>query len=241
HMAGAFTGATKDKPGHFALAEGGTIFLDEIGETSAAFQVRMLRVIQEREIERVGGSKLIPIDVRIVATTNRDLKKEVENKTFREDLYYRLNVVPIHLPAIAERREDVPLLVDYFVKKYATENASPVISVSEKAMRMLSQRDWPGNVREIENAVERAVVMSGRSTEVLELDHFFFQGQIAQQAVPGQSQKATTLREAEKNLILLTLKENNNNRTKTADILEISVRTLRNKLNEYRDEGIIVD
>jgi len=241
HEKGAFTGAYKLTKGRFELADSGTILLDEVSEISLGLQAKLLRVIQEREIERVGGSKLIPIDVRIVATTNRDLKKEVENKTFREDLYYRLNVVPIHLPAIAERREDVPLLVDYFVKKYATENASPVISVSEKAMCMLSQRDWPGNVREIENAVERAVVMSGRSTEVLELDHFFFQGQIAQQAVPGQSQKATTLREAEKNLILLTLKENNNNRTKTADILEISVRTLRNKLNEYRDEGIIVD
>lgn len=241
HEKGAFTGAYKLTKGRFELADNGTILLDEVSEISMGLQAKLLRVIQEREIERVGGAKPISVDVRIIATTNRDLKKQVENRAFREDLYYRLNVVPIYLPPIRERREDVPLLVDYFVKKYAKENASPVKSVSEKAMRMLSQRDWPGNVREIENAVERAVVMSGRSTEILEPDHFFFQEQISKPGIPDQPQKEMTLREAEKNLILRTLKANDNNRTKTAEILEISVRTLRNKLNEYRDEGLVID
>lgn len=161
HEKGAFTGAYKTTKGRFEMANGGTLLLDEVSEISLGLQAKLLRVLQEREIERVGGGKPISVDVRIIATTNRDLQKEVEESRFREDLYYRLNVVPIHLPTIVERREDIPLLIQHFVKRYSEENGLKVKNVSEKAMIHFSQRDWPGNVREIENCVERAVVMCG--------------------------------------------------------------------------------
>lgn len=237
HEKGAFTGAIKTNKGRFELAHTGTILLDEVSEISLGLQAKLLRVIQEREIERVGGAKPIPVDVRIIATTNRDLKKEVEEKRFREDLFYRLNVVPIYMPAISERREDIPLLIQHFMKLYSKENGRNIKGISEQAIRMLSQREWKGNVREIENCVERAVVMSGLDIEELEAEHFMPHDQISSgETVPVVSGEQT-LREVEKNLILKTLKENGGNRTKTAEILGISVRTLRNKLNEYRQEG----
>lgn len=240
HEKGAFTGAIKLTKGRFELADGGTILLDEVSEISLAMQAKLLRVIQEREIERVGGAKPIPVDVRIIATTNRNLKEEVDAGNFRADLYYRLNVVPIYLPPLNERREDIPLLIKFFVEKFSIENRAKIKSVSDETMRMLAERDWPGNVREIENSVERAVVMSGPETKVLESKHFFFQDD-SQTHIPIRTAEGPlTLREMEKNLILRTLSENADNRTKTADILGISVRTLRNKLNEYRDEGINV-
>ncbi|MBN1896055.1 sigma-54-dependent Fis family transcriptional regulator [bacterium] len=234
HEKGAFTGAIKMTKGRFELADGGTILLDEISEISPGLQAKLLRVIQEREIERVGGGKPIPVDVRIISTTNRDLKKAIEEGKFREDLFYRLNVVPIYLPPLSERRDDVPLLVRHFVKHYSKDNSMPVKSVSEEAMRMLVQRRWQGNVREIENCIERAVVMSGPKTETLDTAHFFFEEQIGSVDVPHMEKKPVTLFDAEKSLIMKTLRENAENRTKTAEILGISVRTLRNKLNEYK-------
>jgi len=241
HEKGAFTGAYKLTKGRFELANGGTLLLDEVSEISPGLQAKLLRVIQEREIERVGGGKPISVDVRIVATTNRDLQKEVEEGRFREDLFYRLNVVPIHMPNISERKEDIPLLVQHFVKKYSLENGLNTKTVSEKAMLLLSQRDWPGNVREIENCVERAVVMCAPDVESLEPHHFSMQDSLTAGTEKFEiSTGDKTLREVEKNLILSTLREQENNRTKTADILGISVRTLRNKLNEYRKEGIDV-
>jgi len=238
HEKGAFTGAYKTTKGRFELADGGTLLLDEVSEISPGLQAKLLRVIQEREIERVGGGKLISVDVRIIATTNRDLKSEVENGNFREDLYYRLNVVPIYLPSIRERQEDIPLLVQFFLKKYADENKRPVKQISSKAMRMLSTRDWHGNVREIENTIERAIVMTGMDVTVLDVEHFMFQGTIQKERTLTMSDSPVTLREAEKSLIIKALNDNDQNRTKAADQLGISVRTLRNKLNEYRKEGL---
>ena len=242
HEKGAFTGAIKTTKGRFELAHGGTLLLDEISEISPGLQAKLLRVLQEREIERVGSGQTIPVDVRVIATTNRNLEEEVKNGNFREDLYYRLNVVPIHLPPISERREDIPLLVKHFVKKYAAENELPVKGVSEKAIKILMQREWPGNVREIENCIERTVVMCEPGTEVLDVKHFSVLDNVLSkaEAKTHMEDSGLTLREMEKNIILKTLRENDNNRTKTAELLGISVRTLRNKLNEYRNEGVAV-
>jgi len=240
HEKGAFTGAYRMTKGRFELADGGTLLLDEVSEISLGLQAKLLRVLQEREIERVGGAKLIPVNVRIIATTNRDLHQEIKEGRFREDLYYRLNVVPIHLPAIHERRDDIPLLIQHFVKKYVEENGKVSKRVSEKAIRMLSQRDWPGNVREIENCIERAVVMSSPDIKELGITNFYLKNTIHTDEQFQGTPDNITLREAEKSLILKTLQIQNNNRTRTADLLDISVRTLRNKLNEYRKEGITV-
>lgn len=240
HEKGAFTGAYRTNKGRFEMADGGTLLLDEVSEIDLGLQAKLLRVLQEREIERVGGGKPISVDVRIIATTNRELQREVEAGKFREDLYYRLNVVPIHLPRISDRREDIPLLVQHFVRRYSEENGIPLKGISEKAMKMLRTRDWPGNVREIENCLERAVVMCGPDTDVLDVQHFFLEDQIPPE-MPFQSPISNmTLRDVEKSLIIKTLQEQDENRTKTAELLGISVRTLRNKLNEYRKEGVNV-
>lgn len=242
HEKGAFTGAIKTTKGRFELAHGGTILLDEISEISPGLQAKMLRVLQEREIERVGSGQPIDVDVRVIATTNRNLEEEVKNGNFREDLYYRLNVVPMHLPPISERREDIPLLINFFVKKYAAENELEIEGVTEKAAKTLMQREWPGNVREIENCIERTVVMCEPGTKMLDVKHFSILESVLPpaEAKPRGFAANMTLREAEKDLILSTLQENENNRTKTAELLGISVRTLRNKLNEYRSEGVVV-
>jgi two-component system response regulator FlrC len=203
-------------------------------------QAKLLRVLQEREIERVGAGKLFPVDVRIIATTNRDLELEVREGRFREDLFYRLNVVPIHMPAISERKDDVALLINHFIKKFNDENGRQIKGATEEAMIALTQREWPGNVREIENCVERAVVMCKLETELLETHHFHIQSRLRPVETASMPDGEMTLREVEKQLILRTLRENENNRTKTSEILGISVRTLRNKLNEYRQEGIHV-
>lgn len=241
HEKGAFTGAIKTSKGRFEMADGGTLLLDEISEISLGLQAKLLRVLQEREIERVGGGKPLAVDVRIIATTNRDLEREVAEGRFRGDLFYRLNVVPIHMPKIAERKDDIPLLIRHFVGYFCNDNGFPAKEVAEKAMRLLAQKEWPGNVREIENSVERAVVMSGPDVRVLEAHHFFLQDKpVQEEMIIHSTDSQVTLREVEKSLILKTLKDNEDNRTKTADLLGISVRTLRNKLNEYRQEGVAV-
>jgi Nif-specific regulatory protein len=157
---GAFTDARSQKKGRFELAQGGTIFLDEIGELSASTQIKLLRVLQEREIERLGGVRPVPVDVRILAATNVNLRSAVRARTFREDLYYRLNVVPIHVPPLRERREDIPALVEHFVRKIARECNRDVRGVSAGALEVLTRYDWPGNVRELENVLHRAVVLA---------------------------------------------------------------------------------
>jgi DNA-binding NtrC family response regulator len=171
YVKGAFTGADNDKPGRFELAGGGTLFLDEIGDVPPATQVKLLRVLQEREIERLGSVKTTPIDVRLVTATNRDLGEAVEDGSFRLDLLYRLQVVEIHLPPLRERKEDVMALAEHFLAKYSTENGRNLRRVSDTALEALLAYAWPGNVRELENTMERAVVLAGREDEVLTPDH----------------------------------------------------------------------
>ncbi|GBC94674.1 Transcriptional regulatory protein ZraR [bacterium HR16] len=170
HERNAFTGATSQKPGRFELAHKGTLFLDEVAEITPAIQVKLLRVLQEHEFERLGGTKTIKVDVRLVAATNKDLEKMVQEKTFRDDLYYRLHVIEIYLPPLRERREDIPLLVEHFLKQYNRENGKRLKSVAPEAMDILMKYRWPGNVRELENAIERAVVLADTDAEYLTPD-----------------------------------------------------------------------
>jgi len=236
HEKGSFTGAHRRKIGRFELANEGTLLLDEISEMNADLQAKLLRVLQEREFERVGGSTPIGVDTRIVSTTNRDLREAVESGAFREDLFFRLNVVPINLPPLRARKEDIPLLVDHFLLKYAGENGRCVKRVSQDAMSMLVEHSWPGNVRELENCMERAVVLS--DNEVLREEHFSFG------PVPARADRdgglaiphGSTVGEAARILIEDTLARCNDNRTHAAKSLGISVRTLRNKLSEYAAE-----
>jgi len=167
HEKGAFTGATQRRIGKFELADGGTIFLDEIGEMSPATQVKVLRVLQEREFERVGGNELIKVDVRVISATNKDIEEAVRKGEFREDLYYRLAVFPIKIPPLRERKEDIPLLAEYFLKKYAEREGKEVTSISAEAMELMMAYHWPGNVRELENAIERAVILANTSEIVV--------------------------------------------------------------------------
>jgi transcriptional regulator with GAF, ATPase, and Fis domain len=160
HVKGAFTGAVRDHKGRFELADGGTIFLDEIGEMSPRLQVKLLRILQEREFEPVGSMRTVSVNVRVVAATSKDLKEEIGHGRFRKDLYYRLNVVPIPLPPLPERREDIPLLVDHFLEKYNRENDKKVTKMSKEVLDLLLEYPWPGNVRELENCIERAIVMN---------------------------------------------------------------------------------
>ncbi|NTU42072.1 MAG: sigma-54-dependent Fis family transcriptional regulator [Nitrospirales bacterium] len=221
---GAFTGATEKKPGKFELAGGGTILLDEIGEMPMPLQAKLLRVLQEKEVDRIGGRQPIPIDVRVIATTNRDLYKEALEGRFREDLYYRLSVFPIHVPPLRERQEDIPILASHFLKKYASRQIG---GVSAAALEMLRTRQWRGNIRELENTMQRAALLCRE--EMVEPQHFMFSDEPGPQ--PLQSQGG--IREMEKELIMKTLKEMNGNKTKAAKALGVSVRTIRNKLNEY--------
>jgi len=160
HVKGSFTGALRDRKGRFEIADGGTLFLDEIGEMSPRLQVKLLRVLQEREFEPVGSARTVSVDVRIVTATSKDLREEIRHGSFREDLYYRLNVIPIHLPPLRERREDIPLLVNHFLEKYNRENEKKVTKISRDVLDLLLDYSWSGNVRELENCIERAVVMS---------------------------------------------------------------------------------
>jgi Response regulator containing CheY-like receiver, AAA-type ATPase, and DNA-binding domains len=232
HEKGAFTGALNRKLGKFELASGGTLLLDEIGEMSFNVQAKLLRVLQEREINKVGGDDPVEIDIRIVATTNRDLDSEVKDGKFREDLFYRLNVFRIHLPPLRERKEDMDQLVEHLIKKYNEQNGFGVEGVEAGCIPLLKSFDWPGNVRELENFIERAVVLT-RSGKIKK-EMFVLPGRSGTisknkfEFSPG-----ITIGKAEKELILRTLDHCNQNRTKAAQLLGISIRTLRNKLNEY--------
>jgi transcriptional regulator with GAF, ATPase, and Fis domain len=240
HEKGAFTGAIRRTKGRFELADGGTLLLDEISEISASLQAKLLRVLQEKEFEKVGNPETVSVDVRVIATTNRDLREEIAAGRFREDLYYRLNVVPIHLPPLCERKEDIPLLVEHFVEKYAQQNSKQIEGVDPEAMEKLLAYSWPGNVRELENVLERAVVIS-RDNILTARDLFVGDEFGANRQSVTQVPTDMTLREMEREMILKALQENNNNRTWAARQLGISVRTLRNKLREYREEGFLVD
>jgi transcriptional regulator with PAS, ATPase and Fis domain len=236
HERGAFTGAIRTRKGRFEAANTGTLLLDEVSEMSPGLQAKLLRVLQEREFERVGDTKSIKVDVRIIATTNKDIKEEIKKGKFREDLYYRINVIPIHVPPLRERKKDIPLLVEHFINKYNKEHNRDIKGISSEAESLLMRLDWSGNVRELENRVERAIIVSNES--VLQIKHFLFEDDGFDSLSEFHSDDTQmTLRELEKQQILKTLKNNDLNRTKTAEILGISVRTLRNKLNEYKEKG----
>lgn len=229
---GAFTNALRTKPGRFELADGGTIFLDEISETSPDFQVKLLRVLQQQTFERVGGIETLHVDVRVIAATNRDLKQLVTAGQFREDLFYRLNVVQIPLPPLRERREDIPLLIDVFFKEFTQANGRDGVRLSPKAMSMMQDYSWPGNVRQLRNVIEGLVVMStGKELGPRDLPQ-----EIRQE---GPSTGGLTLRpgislaDAERELIKATLAEQHDNRLQTAKILGISRKTLYRKMEDY--------
>lgn len=224
---GAFTGASERKLGKFELANSGTILLDEIGEMPLNLQAKFLRVLQEREVDRVGGKEPVSVDVRVIATTNRDLYKETLEGRFREDLYYRLSVFPIHLPPLRERVEDIVLLAEHFLKKYAMSSGKSVKGMGKDAVDMLKNRQWRGNIRELENAVQRAILLC-KGEMITREDFMIDRGmQSSVQASNG------AIREMERELILKTLKESGGNKTIAAKMLGVSARTIRNKLNEY--------
>ncbi len=264
HRKGAFTGATHDHRGKFEQANGGTILLDEISEMPQPLQAKLLRVLQEYVIDRVGGTESTPIDVRVIATTNRDLLSCVEKGEFREDLYFRLNVIPLALPPLRERKSDLRLLADYFVNKHAEINHCEVPQVHDEVYKLLQSYNWRGNVRELENVMERALLLcDGKmiiTANLLMTPKALSQNQTSAGVAPAASSRAAepgsegeensetlvlrlgvTMETAERQLILKTLAHTQGNRTKTAEVLGISIRTLRNKLNEYKAKGLEIE
>jgi DNA-binding NtrC family response regulator len=238
HEKGAFTGAVAKKDGKFELAHKGTLLLDEVTEMTPPLQAKLLRVLQEHEIDKVGGREPIPIDVRVIATTNRDPKQLIEDGTFREDLYYRLNVIPIKLPPLRERMEDLPVLAEHFMKKHSKENGKNISSIAPETLTLLNKYQWRGNVRELENIIERAVLICQGDT--IEPANLFMEDSHAAEATGKENSLGSfrgTIYEMERELIFKTLEETNNNKTRAADILGISIRTLRNKLNEYKEKS----
>ncbi|NOX97637.1 MAG: sigma-54-dependent Fis family transcriptional regulator [Nitrospirae bacterium] len=232
HEKGAFTGALARKTGRFEEAEGGTLFLDEVGGMSPKMQMDLLRVVEERRLRRVGGSEMIEVDARLIAATNTDLKKAVENGSFRKDLYYRLNVIPILLPPLRERKEDIPTLAKVFLAEFNKENNKDVKIISPQAMEAMVNYHWPGNIRELKNVMERAIILAPGDNILSEYLPSEIQEKIGQ---PGRVSLAlgTTLKEAEKKLIEQTLKEITSHREEAARLLGISVRSLHYKMKEY--------
>lgn len=241
HEKGAFTGAVTQKPGKFELAHGGTIFLDEIGELTHQAQTKLLRVLQEREFERVGGISSIKVDIRILAATNKDLQKLVEEGKFREDLFYRLNVVNIKLPPLKERKEDITPLADYFINRFAQKHGKKITSISKEALKLMLTYSWPGNVRELKNTCEQAVVMA-RGAVILPDDLGIYDGSL-QPFQNSDIELNLTLRlkrplkdilaEVEKQIIIKTLRDHNWNRQDSANTLGLNRRSLYAKMKEY--------
>ena len=227
HEKGSFTGAYAQKKGKFEFADGGTLFLDEIGEMSANIQVHLLRVLEEKEFTRVGGNEPIRVDVRVISATNKDLRKAIEKQEFREDLYYRLNVVNIELPPLRERKEDIPLLAEHFLRKFAVENRKEVTEFSPEVIESLLAYDWPGNIRELENAIERAIILS-RDSSITTTDLPQENVSLISSASIGKN-----LKEVEKTHILNVLRETGENYSEAARILGVSRMTLYNKAKEY--------
>jgi DNA-binding NtrC family response regulator len=242
HERGAFTGALNKREGRFELAHGGTILLDEISEISPSVQAKLLRVLQERELERVGGNRTIKVDVRVIATTNRDLEHSVEKKEFRQDLFFRLNVVPVRVPPLRERAEDVPVLAEEFMRRFSRKHGVHVKGFTDESLALLKAHRWPGNVRELQNIVERAVIMCGESG-MLEPEHLGLTAPAASSSAsvvvnssidpPTETHGFPTLEELEKHHIFAALDRCKGNRTHAAKMLNVSIRTLRNKLHEY--------
>ena len=247
HEKGAFTGALNKREGRFELAHGGTILLDEISEISPSLQAKLLRVLQEREFERVGGNRTIKVDVRVIATTNRNLEQSIERKEFRQDLYFRLNVVPILVAPLRERREDVILLKKEFMRRFSRRHGITVKGITDEARQILINYSWPGNVRELQNVIERAVILCG-TNGMLEMGNLGLSVLKAVSGITSASAKdlkdlemaspaggVRTLAEIERRHILSTLQHCQGNRTHAARLLEVSIRTLRNKLQEYKE------
>ncbi len=239
HEKGAFTGAATMKKGRFELAHKGTLFLDEIGEIPASIQVKLLRVLQEKTFERVGGTETIKVDFRLIAATNKNLEKEVDNGRFREDLYYRLNVVKAVLPPLRERQEDIPLLVNHFIKKYSRENDTeyPLKGVTKEAARLIFDYPWPGNIRELENMVERAVILSGGEyITPADLPVKLRQGMTSNpplEGIPENAGLSETLAAVEKKMIKKALEVTGNVQTEAAKILRIGKSGLNKKIKKY--------
>ncbi len=240
HEKGSFTGAVARKRGRFELANSGTIFLDEIGEINQQVQIKILRVLQEKKFERVGGEETLEVDVRVVTATNRDLEKEIAEGRFREDLYYRLNVVRIHVPPLRERKDDLPLMIAAFIKEFAEENGKTIEGIDSKARSVLYAYDWPGNVRQLRNCLESAVVMT--SGTVITLDDLPPSIRAGTDASSIRIPVGVTMAEAEKEVILQTLSAQNGNKSKTAEVLGIGRKTLHRKLDEYgMDKNVVGD
>jgi DNA-binding NtrC family response regulator len=269
HEKGSFTGATERREGRFELANGGTILLDEISEIPIRLQAKLLRVLQEREFERVGGTHTMKVDVRVLATTNRNLKKAVEVGEFREDLFYRLNVFPLQVPPLRERREDIPMLADHFLRRFERRHGLKIPGFSKTALDRIQNHDWPGNVRELQNTIERAVILTENGTPIQSASLFLIPSdQIAgvspekepvavdvadrsepvttdrdfrsseTESVLGSRDEFLSLQELEKRQTMRALDRTGGNRTKAAILLGISIRTLRNKLHEYKLEDL---
>jgi two-component system response regulator FlrC len=236
HEKGAFTGAVSRKKGKFELAQGGILLLDEISEMPVSLQAKLLRVLQEREIDRVGGLFAVPIDVRVIATTNRDLEKETEAGRFRLDLYYRLNVLPIKIPPLRKRVGDIVPLAEFFLKKHAELNGEPIKRLADEAIAFLRSLPWPGNVRELENLMERVSLLADSEN----VDQHDIEGLMRpvgrSQSESSGSVQVVPLKDMEKRMIFQALQDHQGNRTHASKVLGISVRTLRNKLNEYGKE-----
>ena len=235
HEKGSFTGATERKPGRFELANGGSFFLDEVGEMRSTTQVKLLRVLQEQQFERVGGTESITVDIRIITATNKKLDKEVKAGRFREDLYYRLNVVPIQLPPLRERKEDILPLAEYFLKFYGEKNHRETVKILPEALDLMMRYDWPGNIRELENTIERGVIIA--RSEYLTPDELPPNlRNIAESKAHYGSEMSVgnTIKEMEKEFIARTLTYVAGNRTRTAKILGITRKTLQNKIREYK-------
>jgi DNA-binding NtrC family response regulator len=235
HEAGSFTGAVSRKRGRFELAHLGTLFLDEIGEINQNVQIKILRVLQDKTFERVGGEETIEVDVRIIAATNRNLKEEIEKGNFREDLYYRLNVVNIEIPPLRERKDDIPLLVHHFVEELSEENGKRIDGIDTKAAGALYNYGWPGNVRELRNCIESAIVMA--KGNIIGMDDLppFVRDSSDENYLRLKS--GVSLSDAEREIITFTLSQNNGNKSRTAEVLGIGRKTLHRKINEYGIES----
>ncbi|UCE04388.1 MAG: sigma-54-dependent Fis family transcriptional regulator [bacterium] len=236
---GAFTGAVTRKKGRFEIADGGTLFLDEIGDITESVQTKLLRILQEKELTHLGGTSAIKVDVRVIAATNRNLEKALKEGKFREDLYYRLNVIPIFIPPLRERKEDIPLLIEYFVKKFCQENNKPLMKFSEEALDLCMNYDWPGNVRELENAVENAIVLGEGNVILpvfLPLNIYSFQNQSLKADFLDKMKDETYRKKmeyAERLVIKDAIEKTGGNKSEAAINLNISLRTMRYKIKKY--------